>query len=96
MTPEYLEELADKVDTEQLWRLAGMDQLDLPPEKRWRLDAGVALRRHASHIRRLDNLRKDGLSLLITPLSPNGTATKSVQTPPEHMRLRPQHPKDTL
>lgn len=88
MTPEYIDQLADRADPDQLWRLSGMQQLDLPMDKRKQLDTGVALRRHASHLRRLNDLRQQGLSLLITPLSSNGTATKSVPTPPEHERLR--------
>lgn len=88
MTPEYLEELADLADPGQLWRLRGLDQLDLPADKRRQLDAGVALRRHASHVRQLDALRKEGRSLLLTPLSLGGTAIMAVDTPPEHARLR--------
>lgn len=91
MTPEYLDELADLADPEQLWRLPGLKQLDLPPEKRRQLDAGVALRRHASHVRTLRRLLEEKRSLLITPLTTNGTATKSVDTPEDHERLRPQN-----
>lgn len=87
MTPEYLDELADIADPDQLWRLPGMAQLDLPPEKRRQLDAGVALRRHSAHIQRLRTLMGTGRSLLITPLSPNGTAVKTVETPSDHRRL---------
>lgn len=68
MKPEYLEELADMVDPEQLWRLPGIDQRDLPISKRKQLDAGVALRCHASHVRLLRTLEGKGKSLLITPL----------------------------
>lgn len=87
MTPEYLEELADLADPAQLWRLGALTQLSLPPGKRKQLDTGVALRRHASHIRELDHLRRIGKSLLITPLSPNGTATAIVGPPPRHKKL---------
>ena len=69
MTPEYLNELADLADPNQLWRLSGMDRMDLPPEKRLR------------------ELQGTGLSLLITPLSPNSTATLTVPTPAKHKRL---------
>lgn len=84
MTPEYLEELADP---DQLWRTTWLGRMDLPPEKRKQLDAGVALRRHADHIRRLRDLLGTGKSLLITPLSLNGVASKAVATPPDHKRL---------
>lgn len=87
MTPEYLEELADIADPDRLWRGPIMHRPDLPEYKRRQLDAGVALRRYASHLRRMDECLKEGRSLLLTPLSPNGTAVKSVETPPEHARL---------
>lgn len=88
MTPEYLRELADKADPDELWRLSGFAQLDLPPEKRAQLDTGVALRRYASHLRDLQALHGTGRSLLITPLSPLlSTATKSVKTPADHRKL---------
>lgn len=45
--PEKIRELADRIDHEQLWRLSGLDQMELPPEKRDRLDAAVYLRRYA-------------------------------------------------
>lgn len=89
MTPAYLYELADMVDPEQLWRLPGMKQLDLPLDKRRQLDAGVALRRHARHIETLRALLGTGDSLLISPLSPNSSATKTVKMPPDHRRLLP-------
>jgi hypothetical protein len=88
MTPEYLEELADIADPEKLWMMSGLDKLELPPEKRKQLDVGVALRRHARHVRLLRELLKDGKSLLITPLSPNGSAIKAIEMPPEHQKLR--------
>lgn len=91
MTPEYIEELADLADPGKLWRLPALAQLDLPPEQRRQLDAGVALRRHASHVRRLNELLGTGSSLLITPLSTNGTATKIVPMPESHQRLLPKH-----
>lgn len=87
MTPEYLRELADLADPEQLWRLPGLQQLDLPLEKRRQIDAGVALRRHASHVERLRELIGTGRSLLITQLSPNSSAIKTVATPPSHRKL---------
>lgn len=87
MTPKYLNELADRADPDQLWRLSGLEQMELPPAKRKQLDTGVALRRHAMHVEELLALLKVRRSLLITPLSHNGTATKVVDTPPEHRRL---------
>lgn len=87
MSPDYIEELADIADPDKLWRLNWMDQKALPVEKRQQLDSGVALRRHASHLRQLHRLREEGKSLLITPLSPNSTATISVDPPEKHQRL---------
>lgn len=87
MTPEYLRELADLADPDQLWRLSGLDQMGLPPEKRRQLDMGVALRRHASHVEKLRLLLRDCRSLLITPLSLNGSYARSVESEPE-WRLR--------
>jgi len=88
MKPEYIEELADIADPQQLWRLSGVDQLDLSPNDRKQLDTGVALRRHAAHIRQLRHLLNEGKSLLITPLSPCGNAIKFVDTPTDHQTLR--------
>lgn len=87
MTPTYLLELADIADPEQLWRLPGMKRLELPVEKRRQLDAGVALRRHARHIQQLRGLIGTGRSLLITPLSTNGQAIRTVKTPASHQKL---------
>jgi hypothetical protein len=39
--------LADRIDHEKLWRLAGMDHDDLTGEQKDRMNAGVALRRYA-------------------------------------------------
>lgn len=88
MTPEYLEQLADLADPDKLWRLGAFEQLDLPPEKRRQLDAGVALRRYASHERRLLEVLAERKSLLITPLSTCGVASTVVATPPGHAKLR--------
>ncbi len=81
MTPEYLEELADLADPDKLWRLAGMDQLDLPVEKRRQLDTGVALRRQASHVRELRELIGTGKSLLLTPYGPSCTDVRAIDIP---------------
>lgn len=81
MTPEYLEELADLADPDQLWRLRGFDQLDLPADKRRQLDIGVALRRHASHVRELRELIGTGKSLLLTPYGPSCTDHRTIDIP---------------
>ena len=86
MTPEYLNELADAADPGQLWRLGALEQLALPPQLRRQLDTGVALRRQAHHIATLRSLLDTGRSLLLTPLSPNGTDVRTVPTPAELQR----------
>ncbi len=96
MTPEYLEQLADLADPDNLWQRPALERLDMPPEKRMQLDAGVALRRYADHQRRLLELLGTGKSLLITPLSPNGTATKIVPTSVSHQCLLPSGGKSAL
>lgn len=87
MTPEYLRELADLADPDKLWTLGAFEQLDLPPEKRRQLDAGIALRRHAAHVNDLLGLLGTGKSLLLTPLSENGTAIMTTRTPAAHRKL---------
>lgn len=87
MTPEYLRQLANLADPEKLWSLPGLQQMELPPEKRRQLDTGVALRRHARHVEELRALIGTGRSLLITQLSPNGSAVKTVPTPASHRKL---------
>lgn len=87
MKPEYIEELANAVDPDQLYRLSYEARCTLSPEKTQQLDAGIALRRYASHIRRLHGLIGSGESLLITALSEHGTATMTVPTPENHLRL---------
>ncbi|MBQ1766119.1 MAG: hypothetical protein IIZ92_24930 [Aquincola sp.] len=81
MTPEYLRELADKVDPDQLWRTPVLEQASLPEEQRWRLDAGVALRRHAAHVADLRLALDKRESVLLIPLSPNSAAHRNVPTP---------------
>jgi len=90
MTPERIEKLADLADPDQLWRLGWEKQGELSPEKRAQLDTGIALRRHASHIRKLNELLLLRKSLLITPLSSNSTADLYVDPPAEHEKLRPK------
>lgn len=41
-----LYDLADRIDHEQLWRVAGIDHSKFTPEQKDRLNAGVALRRY--------------------------------------------------
>lgn len=88
MSPEYLDELADLADPDKLWQLAPYAQMDLPKDKRAQLDAGVALRRYASHRRQLAAALAERKSLLITPLSSNGSASMLIHTPSEHVVLR--------
>lgn len=87
MSPEYLNQLADIADPRQLWRRSGLDQQKFSPEQKLQLDAGVALRRHAEHVRRMRELIGSGRSLVITPLSPNSTASTTIETPPKHKAL---------
>lgn len=81
MNPTYIKQLADIADPDELWRLPPMQQLDLPPEKRRQLDAGVALRRHAHDVQQLRDLIGTGRSLLLTPLSVNGRRSTTIPTP---------------
>lgn len=87
MTPEYLEKLADRADPDRLWRLSPMVRLDLSSEDRKKLDTGIALRRYASHLRKLLSLIPQKRSLLITPISENETAEREVRTPAGHLKL---------
>ena len=82
MTPEYLEELADLADPNRQWRRGYLDRENLTPDQKRQLDTGVALRRYASHVRRLRNLIGTGKSLLLTPLSLSGADIRTVPTPP--------------
>lgn len=81
MSPEYLDELADLSDPGQLWRLAGLDQMKLPPVLRRQLDTGVALRRHAEDERRMRELLGTGNSLLLTPIAINSRRVDVIATP---------------
>lgn len=81
MTPEYLEELADIADPSKLWRMSGLARDCFTPEQKRQLDTGVALRRHASHVRRLRELLGTGKSLLMTPLSLSGQDIRDVPMP---------------
>lgn len=88
MSPDYLRQLADLADPDELWKGPILDYLELPEEKRRQLDMGLALRRHASHIETLLDLLEKKRSLLITPLSSNRTAVRSTRTPADHAALR--------
>ncbi len=86
MTPEYVLQMASMVDPDELWRLPVFDQMHLEPQLRYQLDAGVALRRYASHLQELQSLLGTGRSLLITPMI-GGTATTSIPAPLQHQAL---------
>jgi hypothetical protein len=88
MTPQYLNELADAADPDQLWRLGWEAQRDLPPDKRRQLDTGVALRRAAAHAMQLRDVFAERKSLLLTPLSTSGIASAVVSTPAKHAKMR--------
>lgn len=95
MTPEYLNELADMVDPDQLWQVNPFAQMWLAPELRKKLHAGVALRRYAEIVKQLDELLGTGRSLVLTPLSRHGKAWMTIPAPDSHKRLldlRAQHP----
>lgn len=94
MTPEYLDELADMVDPDKLWRVYPRGRDSLTPDQRKQVDAGVALRRYAQHKRDLQWAMQKGQSLIITPLEPHSSAVRTIETPPDHERLRPA-PKAT-
>lgn len=88
MTPEYLLQLADIADPDQLWRLGWEEQQNLPQEKRHQLDMGVALRQQADHVRILQELVGTGTSLLITPLSSYNHTDKRLTRMPAALRRR--------
>lgn len=88
MTPEYINQLADIADPEQLWRLSGIAQQALSKEQRQQLDIGVALRRHASDVESVASL-PEGKSLLITPLVYGRGLSRrqsAIDTPEQHRR----------
>jgi hypothetical protein len=87
MSPEYLRELADLADPDELWRLNWEVQKNLPPQKCRQLDMGVALRRYAHYIDELQRLLGTGRSMLVTPLSANGTDVRSKRTPKRLRKL---------
>lgn len=87
MTPEYLNQLADLADPDELWRLPVLEQRALPAEKRQQLDTGVALRRYAGDVQRLRDLVGTGRSLIMTPLSTHGRYIGDIPTPARHQRF---------
>ena len=98
-SPEYVEQLADIADPDQLWRHSGLDQMKFTPAQQRQLDAGVMLRRHAHHLRRLAAIRQEGRSMCITPLGPNSSAVMTIDPPPEHQKsldARRDRMKDAL
>lgn len=59
-TIEELEELADRIDSKELWKLPGMEHSSLSPSEKNELDAGVNLRRYASLLRDKEDQAKPG------------------------------------
>jgi hypothetical protein len=87
MTPTYLRQLADRADPDKLWAGIGiLDRRHLTSDQRAQMDTGIALRRYAAHIQELAEVRVAGKSLVITPLSVNGTAAKRIDPPAEHAK----------
>lgn len=92
MTPEYLRELADIADPDQLWRRGWLAERDFTPAQKRQLDMGVALHRHASDIEAVRNLPA-GKSLLITPLVVGRGLSRrqsALDTPEIHKREKEQ------
>lgn len=87
MSPEYLNELADLADPDSLWRLSGIDQRQLPVDKKRQLDMGVALRRHAEDMRRVREAAKQDKGMLLTQLGPSVYDMRYVD-PPAQVRRR--------
>jgi len=93
MTPEYLDELAQRADPDELWRRRGMDHHLFTPEQRKQMDTAVALRRYASHLEELRVAMEAKKSVLITPLSPNSSARRQIDTPADHAKLYRETPR---
>jgi hypothetical protein len=55
-----LEELANRIDHEELWRRPALEYLDWPQDKRDRLMAGVNLRRYAHRMQEKEDAAKPG------------------------------------
>ena len=85
MSPQYLRELADMVDPDQLWRHSWHHQMSLPPEKRRQLDAGIALRRYAHDQEAFLAALANGKSLRVVPLGTLSRAVHEVATPAKYV-----------
>lgn len=85
MTPEYLNQLADLADPDELWRRNMLGATDFTEDERRRLDTGIALRRYATHTRQLERLAP-GESLAITPLQYGHGVDHRVQVIPSPAR----------
>lgn len=59
-TIDKLEDLADRIDPDELWGLPGMEQINLRQDQKDRLDAGVNLRRYASMLRDVEKKATPG------------------------------------
>lgn len=81
MTPDYLRQLADLADPDELWRSGPFDRDGMTPQQRQQLDTGIALRRHAHDVEELRALLGTGKSRLLTPYGPNVTDVRSIDTP---------------
>lgn len=92
MTPDYLEQLADIVDHKKLWKTPIFKRMELSVKDKRLLDAGVALRRYASDIRRMEEALATQQSVLITPITQNDTAVELCKTPASHEKLRKARP----
>lgn len=88
MTPEYLEQLADRADPQKLWQRSGIEQMAMPEDMKAQLNTGVALRRYAALLREFRGVLDLKKSLLITPLGPVSTAKKVVDSPRRHAEMR--------
>lgn len=84
-SPEYLEELAQRADPDNLWQRNPFDQLALPSEQRKQLDTAVALRRYAGVILDMERAAKEGKSLVLTRLGPSVTARDFVPMKKRHL-----------
>ena len=91
MSPQYLEELANIVDPDEYWALSLEVQRNLPPEKKAKLDAGVALRRYANLERSIRELIPTERSLLITPFTEVTVAYDFMNTPPDILMRKKDH-----
>lgn len=91
MSPEKLEDLANRIDFEELWRLPLLDRDKFTPEQRDRLDAGVNLRRYARQRGTVVEKLKEGAEYLrgykIGPLNNGGTDRFGTGSGPWHAAI---------